>query len=250
MRHEGIDRERDSPHCGLRIADCGFPPSLRRAELCRPRRRADGPGMNTNEHRFLSVAICDNLWRGLRNGDSRETAQEAPKKRFLDVSSGSDRATAIPGERVRPARRVWRPAKHLPACLVFEVNPRSNPQEPLGEGVGRETRPTAIGTIALPKPCRLAWSSTENVEEPKKPGSEPGSGFLCFFAAKVHSRWRSAGCIVSRPGRDGRGGGATLHQGGLIGRFSHFCDKSSQVTFYEQLTTKIAPFQLRLIEVN
>jgi hypothetical protein len=75
-------------------------------------------------------------------------------------------------------------------------------------------------------------------------------GFLCFFAATVHSGWRSAGCMVSPPGRDGRAGGSTLHQAGLIGRFSHFCEKSAQVPFYEQLTTKITPFQLRLIKVN
>jgi len=36
--------------------------------------------MNADDHRFLSVAICDNLWRGLRIGHRREKAQEAPKK--------------------------------------------------------------------------------------------------------------------------------------------------------------------------
>jgi hypothetical protein len=38
--------------------------------------------------------------------------------------------------------------------------------------VGRETRPTAIGTIALPKPRGFAWSSAENAEEPKKNSSK------------------------------------------------------------------------------
>ena len=70
-------------------------------------------------------------------------------------------------ERVRPARRVCRPAKHIPASLLLSAaNPGINPLEEIRAGVGRGTRPTAIGTIALPNPCSLVRLSTESVEEP------------------------------------------------------------------------------------
>jgi hypothetical protein len=114
------------------------------------------------------LAHTRSLWvHAARQAGRRQAAKSRSENNwFFDVFSGSDSAMAIPGERVRPARRVWRPAKHIPASLRFVVNLRRNAQEPIREGVRRETRPTAIGAIALPIPCRFASSSTENVEEP------------------------------------------------------------------------------------
>jgi hypothetical protein len=53
--------------------------------------------------------------------------------------------------------------------IAFSLNaakPKNNPWEGIGKEVGRETRPAATGTVALPNTCILARESTQNVEEP------------------------------------------------------------------------------------
>ena len=58
------------------------------------------------------------------------------------------------------------PNTFRPAFPLSAANPGMNPLEEITTGVGRETRPTAIGTIALPSPCSLLRLSTESVEDP------------------------------------------------------------------------------------
>ncbi len=50
------------------------------------------------------------------------------------------------GERGRPARSVWRPAKHIPPLFILKLHAQANTQK-----AGRETRPAATETVALPK---------------------------------------------------------------------------------------------------
>jgi len=69
-----------------------------------------------------------------------------------ELYSGFDRAREIPGSAVVPTAVFGVP----PNTFRHDFHPSAanagkNPQERIGEGVGRESRPTAIGTIALPK---------------------------------------------------------------------------------------------------
>jgi len=78
---------------------------------------------------------------------------EAEKKKFFGVSSGSDRATAISGSAC-VSRAVFGvpPNTERTAFCLNAAHPKKNPGARTGEEVGRETRPTATGTVALPNP--------------------------------------------------------------------------------------------------
>jgi hypothetical protein len=89
------------------------------ARATRPRRRATGPA---------------------------ESLIQPSARGFHDVFSGSDRAAANPGERVRPARGVRRPAKHFPACFPSPANHSPSLPVPLGESP-TVTGPDGIGML-------------------------------------------------------------------------------------------------------
>jgi hypothetical protein len=52
-----------------------------------------------------------------------------------------------------------------PASFLNGAKPKSIPSDGMGEEVGRETRPTATETVALPNHCSLVGEWTENVGE-------------------------------------------------------------------------------------
>jgi hypothetical protein len=58
----------------------------------------------------------------------------------------------------------------------------------IGEQVGRETRPTAIGTVKLPNPCSLVRFSTESVGDLKNFAARPMIFNLAFRLALAHIR--------------------------------------------------------------
>ena len=85
------------------------------------------------------------------------------------------------GERVRLARRVWRPAKHIPAWLLLEGGPSET--ESMGrnrQSGGARDAPHGDRDGRAPNPFTLLRESTENVEEPKIPPSSP-SGVSAHF---------------------------------------------------------------------
>jgi hypothetical protein len=49
---------------------------------------------------------------------------------------------------------------------VKAAHPKMNPSEGIGEEAGRETRPTATGTVALPNAFSLPREYIGNVEQP------------------------------------------------------------------------------------
>ena len=92
---------------------------------------------------------------------------ELPFLSFLDVLSGADPAIAVSGSAC-VSRAVFGvpPNTFRLALFLNAAKPKNNPPGRVGKEAGRETRPTATGTVALHNHFGLARESPENVEEP------------------------------------------------------------------------------------
>jgi hypothetical protein len=84
--------------------------------------------------------------------------------------------------------------------MQARANPGKNPRERVGEGVGRETRPTAIGTIAL---VRLRMSVHRRVEVPLWRCFPPRVESNCIAVTRCGEQLETKGQSVELTGQNG-----------------------------------------------